>query len=68
MSDHHRGPEPPDDVFILTEEDGALAEQLGEISHGDWARILYMLSPSAKDEIRAAIGLLAAKLSMERED
>jgi hypothetical protein len=49
---------PPSDlaVVILSAEESALAELLGELKHGDWAKILFRLSPSAKDEIRSAIG------------
>jgi hypothetical protein len=50
-------------IVILTAEENALAELLGELRHGDWARILYRLSPSAKDEIRSAIGTLQAEAS-----
>lgn len=50
-----------DDVFFLTAEENALAEFLGELKHGDFARILNQLTPQAKDELRAAIGFIEGK-------
>ena len=51
------------DHLFLPEEEGALAELLGELQCGDFARILPQLSAGAKDEIRAAIGRLLAEAS-----
>ena len=53
-----------DDCFMLTGEENALAELLGEMKHGDFARVLNQLSPQAKDELRAAIGLLQGKAAL----
>ena len=57
--------EPPGDLdlVILSAEENELAELLGELTHADFARILFRLSPDAKDEIRSAIGTLQAKAS-----
>ena len=52
-----------DDLVILSAEESALAELLGELKHGDWARILFRLSTTAKDEIRSAIGRLQGEAS-----
>ena len=52
---------------ILSAEENALAELLGELRHGDWARILFRLSPAARDEIRAAIGTLQVEASIQPE-
>ena len=52
--------EPPGDlaIVILSAEENDLAEMLGELKHADFAHILFRLSPTAKDEIRAAVGTL----------
>jgi hypothetical protein len=68
MADDDPSDEPQfQDGFILSAEEGALAELLGELQHGDWAHILFDLSPAAKDEIRAAIGKLHGEASYGRE-
>lgn len=45
-------------AFILSNEDSNLAELLGGCLEGDCARILSELSHEAKQELRAAVGLL----------
>ena len=54
------------DLVILSEEEGHLAQLLGELKEGDFAHILFRLSPNAKDEIRAAIGTLQAQAEDDR--
>ncbi len=66
--DHNDNPYRDSDLFFLTVEESALAERLGELLHADFARILNQLSPSAKDELRAAIGFLDAKYSFPPEE
>lgn len=61
-------PQPQDEIVILSAEESALAELLAELEHGDWARILFRLSPTAKDEIRSAIGTLQAEASYREEN
>jgi hypothetical protein len=63
-------PQSQDDLscFTLSAEESALAELLGELRHGDWAKVLFQLSPAAKDEIRAAIGRLEGEASYGRDE
>jgi len=63
MADDPSEEQPQDDLVILSAEESALAELLGELKHGDWARILFQLSPAAKDEIRSAIGRIQGEAS-----
>ena len=51
-SDQPRG----DGIVVLSAEESALAERLGELEHGDWTRILFRLSAAEKDQIRSAVG------------
>jgi hypothetical protein len=49
------------DPFFLSAEESDLAELLGKLGHGDFARIISLLSESAKSELRAAIGTMIAE-------
>ncbi len=54
-----------DGLIMLSAEEAALAQLLGELREGDWARVLFRLSVGAKDEIRSAIGELQARASFK---
>ncbi len=55
------------EAFIISAEENALAELLSRLYQADFARILFMLSAEAKDELRAIVGTLQAEASFRRD-
>lgn len=63
-------PEPQDlgeGGFILSGEDGHLAELLGEFLVGDWARMMLLLDAETRSALRTAAAQYVVEAQLRRE-